>query len=60
MIRMLAKLVSIIGFLYFVGYVVFAGQVTFPLLMGILVAGLFFTASFEMVKTVDEASNYWD
>ena len=60
MIRMLAKLVSIVGFLHFVGYAVFAGQVTFPIIMGILVAGVFFTVSFEMVKTVDEASNYWD
>lgn len=60
MIRMLAKLVSVVGFLYFVGYAVFAGQVTLPLMVGILVAGLFFTASFEMVKTVDEVSNYWD
>ena len=60
MIRMLAKLVSIVGFLYFVGYAVFADQFTYSLMAGILVAGVFFTASYEMVKTVDVVSNYWD
>lgn len=59
-IRIMAKIISIIGFLYFVGYALFADKITYPLLLGIVVAGVFFTVAYDMVKKVDEASNDWD